>query len=339
MNRLNTERNYFFDNLKALLIFFVVLGHLIEPYTGKFLYIYRIIYLFHIPIFTFCSGYFSTKQDASKIITNIIYPYFVFQLLYCLFNIYIIKIEGFKIDFTTPYWIMWYLTSMLLWNGLILLFRQTKKRKIFLSIIIAFAIGLLAGYSDTVGYYISLSRSLVFFPFFLLGYYFNQFGFTKKTITNNKYFVLFIVISSICTITYLYFNYNKLISTWLYSSASYNILNYNIMHRIKIYLCAIMLGLFLMILTPTSKNIFSFIGKNSMYVYLLHGFVVKLISKYHILANIQNNYVLLADIIVISFAILLVFASKPVAILLKPFVKLCIPKKIMNFLNKDVSNS
>src|SRR5690606_41893719 len=55
------ERNAYFDNAKLLLIFLVVFGHAIQPFTSKnriidALYIW--IYTFHMPAFIFLAGFF-----------------------------------------------------------------------------------------------------------------------------------------------------------------------------------------------------------------------------------------------------------------------------------------
>ena len=51
------ERDYQFDNIRLLLIFFVVFGHLLESFAiGSLLY--RFIYSFHMPVFIFINGYF-----------------------------------------------------------------------------------------------------------------------------------------------------------------------------------------------------------------------------------------------------------------------------------------
>ncbi len=57
------ERDYFFDNARAILILFIVLGHMLQPYTSigdKYLSaLYLVIYSFHMPTFLFISGYFA----------------------------------------------------------------------------------------------------------------------------------------------------------------------------------------------------------------------------------------------------------------------------------------
>ena len=80
------NRVYLFDNLKALLIFLVVFGHALElAFFRRISIMYTFLYLFHMPLFVFCSGYFA-KYNPQKILTKLIAVYIVFQLLYILFN-------------------------------------------------------------------------------------------------------------------------------------------------------------------------------------------------------------------------------------------------------------
>ncbi|MGT2357153.1 acyltransferase family protein [Staphylococcus aureus] len=56
------ERDYFFDNARAILILLVVFGHMLQPYTSGDKYLsalYLVIYSFHMPTFLFISGYFA----------------------------------------------------------------------------------------------------------------------------------------------------------------------------------------------------------------------------------------------------------------------------------------
>ena len=59
------NNNYFIDNLKVILIFLVVFGHLIERYidtNSTLLGVYMFIYTFHMPLFIFVSGFLSKKH-------------------------------------------------------------------------------------------------------------------------------------------------------------------------------------------------------------------------------------------------------------------------------------
>ena len=80
------------DNMKALLIFSVVLGHLCEivDFNGShFMYMY--IYVFHMPAFALCSGLFASFHPK-KIFKNLLFPYIIFQTLYILFSHFILNL-------------------------------------------------------------------------------------------------------------------------------------------------------------------------------------------------------------------------------------------------------
>lgn len=72
------ERDYFFDNIKAVLIFLVVLGHFLLPIHeggNVLVLIKRLIYVFHMPLFVFVSGYFSKRiyKDGKYNFKKILY--------------------------------------------------------------------------------------------------------------------------------------------------------------------------------------------------------------------------------------------------------------------------
>ena len=68
--------------------------------------LYRIIYSFHMPLFIFITGYFA--RFSKRRVVNMILIYIAFQHLYIL---YINEKFGYNniIQFTTPYWLLWYL--------------------------------------------------------------------------------------------------------------------------------------------------------------------------------------------------------------------------------------
>ena len=59
------ERDYLFDNLKALMLFLVAFGHTLAPYVTTqdsiLRYIMQYIYLFHMPLFFFYHRVFFKK--------------------------------------------------------------------------------------------------------------------------------------------------------------------------------------------------------------------------------------------------------------------------------------
>lgn len=83
------ERDYLFDNVKAVMLFLVALGHVINVYMkdgAVELTLIKYIYLFHMPVFAFVTGYFSKDADRAreKAMTGSLFPYILFQGIYVL---------------------------------------------------------------------------------------------------------------------------------------------------------------------------------------------------------------------------------------------------------------
>ncbi|MFP4199525.1 MAG: acyltransferase family protein [Halanaerobium sp.] len=121
---MSKKRLYYFDNAKFILISLVLIGHFFEPILeqdalARSLYI--LIYTFHMPAFIFIAGYF-TKLNSDfrfyliKNIRKLIIPYFIFQLLYLIFNS-VLNYSYFPFTFKKPFWILWFLLSHLLSKG------------------------------------------------------------------------------------------------------------------------------------------------------------------------------------------------------------------------------
>ena len=169
------KRDFYFDNAKFILIFLVVFGHLLRSFIEdheQISSLYKVIYTFHMPAFIVISGYFakgfSKKGYIGKITKKLIMPYMLFQLIYSIFYYFLHQKDALKVDPFDPNWALWFLLSLFFWN---LLLRLFAKYTAGISITIALLIGLFVGYVDWINNYLSLSRTFVFLPFFLLGYY------------------------------------------------------------------------------------------------------------------------------------------------------------------------
>lgn len=307
MSEENTKRIPYFDNIKGLLITLVVLGHIIEPflYIHSLDFIYILIYSFHMPLFIFCSGYFACK-DNRKILHKLIFPYILFQCLYLLFEKYILHTDV-NFTLTTPYWILWYLLSMASWNIIIQFFKQINLK----IILISFIIGLAVGYDNSIGYYLSLSRTIAFFPFFLLGYYcrLGRFDFNKLKKNKNLFYIT-VFLASIFTV-FLYLFCNLINKDWIFASNPYESFNYNFIIRCASYIMAIIFSIFILIISP-NKNI-KFItnaGMNSMSIFLLHGFVIKFLRKYFNFGIFHTNFNIISAMLLITLLVVMIFSSK-----------------------------
>lgn len=140
---LGNGRDLYWDSLKFILIFLVVLGHTLEiniPDGSVNRAIYNTIYLFHMPLFVFVSGRFSHIKDRDKYkkgILRLIETYVVFQIVYSLI-LPLLKGEELLWKYLiVPNWIMWYLMCLIWWRLFIYFtppqFAKNEKKYITLS--------------------------------------------------------------------------------------------------------------------------------------------------------------------------------------------------------------
>ena len=171
------QREYTWDVMKFILIALVVLGHWLEYGLESRVnqVTFNIIYLFHMPLFIFISGFFSQKKDDLKFrksILRLIETYFVVQILYCLTSFFL-QHKPFTIrHLYVPNAAAWYLLSLILWR-LFLQIIPDKWLKSKMTLPISFIVSVLAGFLP-IGNELSLQRTLAFLPFFLGGYYLND---------------------------------------------------------------------------------------------------------------------------------------------------------------------
>ena len=113
-------RDYRIDALKYNLIVLVIIGHVFsqgqfssDPLCGV---IWKWIYMFHMPLFVFISGYLSHKKNDNRQFLlscwELLEPLIVYQLLlrgYIFLTSGTISVKG----LLTPWWVLWYLLSLI----------------------------------------------------------------------------------------------------------------------------------------------------------------------------------------------------------------------------------
>ncbi len=315
-------RNYYFDNARFILIILVVFGHLLSPFRGDSQFLmttYNFIYSFHMPAFILIAGYFSkgfTKKGyLQKVVRKVLVPYIIFQLIYSL--LYTIRDQEVTFSILNPYWTLWFLLSLLLWNLLLFVFVRIR-----FSLLLATLLGITVGYFEGIGTFLSLSRTLVFFPIFLLGYYLNDTHF--KLILNTKTKIISTILM-VCLFFgyYLYFPASG--RSWLLASSSFTDMGvdqpqYGIMIRLAIYGIMLMTTFCFLCLVPKRQYFFTHLGSKTLYVYLLHGLIVKLILTAPIF-DYTNTFVTSLLFIILAIVISFLLASTPVTTFARPLIE------------------
>ncbi|RYG71803.1 hypothetical protein EU245_12920 [Lentibacillus lipolyticus] len=323
------ERNAFFDNAKLVLIFLVVFGHVIQPFrdaAAGMNTLYLWIYTFHMPAFIFLAGFFAKGSGKigymTKMAKKLLLPYFIFQLLYTGY-FFLIGKDDWQAGMFYPHWSLWFLFSLFCWHVLLAWF---KKLPAATGLAISVGIGLIVGLFGEIGHTFSLSRTFVFFPFFLLGYWMTkgQLMWLKRT---QMRVAAFVVMAAIGIAIYVAPDFN---SGWLLASKSYSDLgmpDLGVLARLLVYVTSALMAASVLAWIPSRRIRLTKFGERTLYVYLLHGFFIQFFREADLFS--VNHVFDVIGLGLMAALIVLVLASRPMLGVWQPFVegKLSIWKK------------
>ncbi len=273
------RREYYFDNLKFILMILVVVGHFSMKltYIKEIKYIMYFIYIFHMPCFVFVSGYFAKRMNAGgrlrvEKIMSVFWMYLVFKIG----NVILSMIFDRKVDLSlfkdsaAP----WYLLALSIWYLLVPLLEQIKPYYLIPG---SFLLGLAVGYLSHIGNTFSLSRIFVFLPFFVIGFCLPKESLDKILNLRIRFLAL---IFNLITFGVLVLGRDKIkpFLNIIYGASSYSkslkgYITYGALIRGIWYLTAILLSIALMLLVPRCKLFFSVLGERTMQIYMTHIWV------------------------------------------------------------------
>lgn len=322
------DRDTYIDSLKGLLIILVVFGHTIDAYRGQshlMTAIYNFIYSFHMPLFIFISGYFSKTSDTNKIrrqVFILLETYIIFQIFRQVIpSIYhMTSIKGLIYNILSPGWALWYLASLITWKIVTPLLNKFISRNLLIPMSIV--VCLIAGFTSKIGYPLSLSRTLFFYPFFLLGYYANKSWIDK--FRSLPKILSFVILCCIFIAFYIYSDYKTY--DFLSGAKSYATIGggfvYNVIVRVFFILVALLVSI-LVININTDYKILSTIGKDSLVYYIFHISILIFINRVLLYLQITPTFISLILLSILIIAGLYVFASLNISkVILNPISSL-----------------
>lgn len=160
------QRIDLWDNLKIVLMFLVVLGHLVDqdPESGLFQIVYVFIYAFHMPLFFFISGLFHRNvRIREKVLTFLALGYIYKFLLYA---VRILLKEEVELRFFSESGTPWFLFALAIFILFTYLLRSMNPGFV---LVIALLMAFFVGYDQSVGSKFILSRVFYFYPFYFMG--------------------------------------------------------------------------------------------------------------------------------------------------------------------------
>lgn len=273
------NREYFMDNLKAFLIVLVIFGHVVTSLrpVSEISRLYYFVYTFHMPCFAFTSGYMAkSMMKNGKFRAD---RYFSTLWLYVFFrtaNYLIARAFGRKasLELFDVSGAPWYLLALSAWYLMVPLLLSMKA---YVGVIVTTLAGLLIGYADNVDSYLALSRTIVYLPFFTIGLYLSR---ERLDIFLSKKLRIPAFLLLAASAGYFVFVGNPLsgISKIVFGGTPYSstlkaLAPYGFFIRGGLYLFAIVISAACMFWIPRRKMWFSYVGRYSLAVYILHIFV------------------------------------------------------------------
>lgn len=301
------NRDNYFDNLRGFLITCVIIGNSLEyiyPTGVNPHYLILFLYMFHMPLFTFISGYFCKKsrRTTQEKVLDTTKIYLAAQTFYFFFNKFVLG-RTVKFQLFYPNWTLWYLLALIAWYIISDYIKNYKK-----SIAISIILSLLVGFDGSIGSYASISRIFFFMPFFIAGMAFDKEVFLAKY---KKYSIHFgIAVSLICIILFLAREITDVELLFEYSDYTFYLESavYPFIIRAFHYAGGFTICYFMLLTFTNKKTVFTWLGKNSLPLYICHAAVIQILAKipYSILKYnnwpelIISEMIILISIIIVS---------------------------------------
>lgn len=285
-------RDYQIDNIKGFLIILVVFGHMFLASSSENNWLTTLIYSFHMPVFIFLNGLFSKNITVKKVL-HFGTLYLLIQVVYIL----VVKVTNYpwipEYDIIiTPIFHVWYLLSLTFWYFLSLILRRFSLHPIVVltvSFICAFFVRFIN--FDVDGNYFAYARTIVFAPFFLVGYFisFKKIMSFRKKLQDFR-LILLILLIFLITLNIFYFGNNA--NEWMRLFFGY--VNYFhfadtravfIMKEIIQYFIGAGAVLILLAFVPSNRGILNYIGQHTLAIFICHPIIYFIVYNYLERAN------------------------------------------------------
>lgn len=323
----------FWDNARFACIVLVVLGHASQRLTYDSdiaLGLYLLIYAFHMPAFAVISGYFSksdppNRRQMARIVTDILLPYVIFEGLWTLLK-WIVEGRA-NPNLTEPSWTLWFLLALGIFR-LVLPYLALLRWPLLWTVVISIG----AGYLPNIDSTFSLSRTLGLLPFFTLGWWLREHDIVERLglLRRRPWWVLvaatglFVVAAWVAW--FFVDDWRAMnLREWLFYDENYASIGGTQWWaggvRLALMVVAVVLSTAFFALLPRGTHFWTHFGQYTMYVYLLHSFVLYPFRESGVLRDLDPTWLWLPIVIVASVLIALGLATRPVRRLFRPLVE------------------
>lgn len=277
------QRDYMFDTFRGLLMLSIPMSHFTKMAGNQYAelymsggfpqeslggWVYITINVFVMQAFMFLSGYFSKKPDRARetAFSTFMWPYLVFTVVY-----YMVRHLFFgnsHLEFLTPPFALWFLFALFFYRYFL---KDMVKFQWLMPLSIL--LYLLAGQVEEWGDFMSLGRAVSYFPFFLLGYYCSKERLAWVQQLRKKPAVLAVMGVVLVLISVILCKYGPNVGWYLLRESVHSFRMewwQDTLGRIGIFFLSSAWIIFMVNVIPSTKNFLSFVGTNTMPVYVFH---------------------------------------------------------------------
>lgn len=343
---MKTGRIPLWDNARFASIVLVVMGHAIQRQTldsDNALTLYLFIYAFHMPAFAVISGYFSKAsppgtRQMRRIITDFVLPYVIFETLWSL--VQALVEQRWVFNPTEPSWTLWFLLALAIFR-LVLPYLALLRWPLAWAVLLSVMVGYLSNVDSTF----SLSRAIGILPFFVLGWQLRHGNLVDRwralgaAVWGWRALALgvFGAWLGVVALNIGFFREVHL-QHWFFYDDSYRDIGapewWAGLLRLALILLAVALTAAFFALIPRRETFFSAFGQATMYVYLLHSFVLYPLRESGVLRDDHASATWLLTMVFASTAIAIILSSGVVRRIFRPLIE---PKP--RWLFRDVDDS
>ena len=321
------------DNARFLCVLLVVVGHAIQRQTAESdnaLIVYLFIYAFHMPAFAIISGYFSKsgapgQRQMKKVITDILLPYVIMETIWTIVQY---LFEG-KQEFnpTNPSWTLWFLLAL----GI---FRLVMPYLVLvrMPLLWALLLSVMVGYFSNVDSTFSLSRAIGILPFFVLGWQARQWGILERFLALGRGVwavrgIAVAVFAAWLVVIIVGIQQWRAVDLryWFFYEDSYKGLGEDQWWagfvRLGLIALAVLLSAAFFALIPRSETWITALGQATMYVYLLHSFILYPLRETGVLKGEHASAVWLVGMVFACIAISIVLTAPVVRRVFRPIIE------------------
>jgi fucose 4-O-acetylase-like acetyltransferase len=326
-------RTPLWDNARFVAITLVIVGHATLELISKSdpaYSVYLFVYLFHVPVFVAVSGHFAQSSrlhasDLRKLIRQLVVPYLVFETIWT--GIHWAISGTLSLDYTTAWWTLWFLVALVVWR-LLLPLLVALRFPMTISLVLSVAAGYVGGLDDRF----ALARTLGLLPFFVLGWKLKQWGITERWMALPPVVVwrvravsiaVFGVAAAVIAANVGLWR-DLLIRRFMLYDEDYGSFGYEQWWagavRLLFIGIAVILCFAFLTLMPRTTTPLTALGQATLYIYLLHSFVLYPIRESSWFQDNTSLWVLVAAI-GLSVALPFVLGSRVVQRLVRPLVE------------------